>query len=440
MFAQTRVEYYPSDQNIINPERGFYSAISSWDSDGKLNAERLKNVRAKQQSLILREYYIPAYANSDLDSNFFNLLDNDFSLMRQEGIKCVLRFAYSNEICIPDAPLKSILRHIEQLGPYLQKYSDVIAFMQAGFIGAWGEWHSSENGLDNTESRKAILEKILSVLPSDRMVQVRTPYFKRSIFNLKDPLTKEEAFNGSYYSRVGHHNDCFLADYNDIGTYSDTTEEINYLGIDSKYVPVGGETCAPSTFSECENSLYQMQRLHWTYLNNDYHRQVIKNWDFNCCLEEIQKRLGYRFVLLNGEFTDSSKPGGIINFQLKLTNTGFAPLYNKRNVELILKNDKKQYVLKLKNDPRFWESGDTITLNITAGLPENIPAGNYSLFLNMPDISVNLYNNPMFSIRLANKDTWESVTGFNNLNAVINISNSNSADNYSGEMIFMESK
>jgi hypothetical protein len=436
VLCQTKTEYLASEENFPNPERGFYSSMSSWDGDGKLNPDRLKNVKAKQQSLILREYYIPAYANSDLDSNFFSLLDNDFNLMRKMGIKCILRFAYSNEICIPDAPLKSILRHIEQLSPYLKKYSDVIAFMQAGFIGAWGEWHSSENNLDNTESRKAILEKILSVLPADRMVQVRTPYFKRSIFNIKAPLNKSEAFSGNYYSRVGHHNDCFLADYNDVGTYSDTTEETNYLSIDSKYVPVGGETCAPGSFSECANSLYQMKRLHWTYLNNDYHRQVIKDWDFNCCLEEIQKKLGYRFVLLNGEFTDSSKPGGLISIKVKLTNIGFASLYNPRNIELVLKNDKEQYILKLKDDPRFWQSGDTVTLNVTAGLPEDITTGNFSLYMNMPDVSAFLHDNPLFSIRMANKDVWEPLTGYNNLKASVNVNNENKAESYTGEIIF----
>ena len=57
---------------------------------------------------------------------------------RKAGIKIILRFAYSIAMDEPDAPLSVILQHLDQLKPILQENKDVIAVLQAGFIGSWG--------------------------------------------------------------------------------------------------------------------------------------------------------------------------------------------------------------------------------------------------------------------------------------------------------------
>jgi hypothetical protein len=65
----------------------------------------------------------------------------------------VVRFAYNQDQTSPFAePIKArILAHIEQLKPLLKTNSDVIAVLQQGFIGAWGET-SSVAILDNDVS------------------------------------------------------------------------------------------------------------------------------------------------------------------------------------------------------------------------------------------------------------------------------------------------
>ena len=45
-------------------------------------------------------------------------------------------------------------------------------------------------------------------------------------------------------------------------------------------------------------------------------------------------------------------------------------------------------------------------------------SGEYTLYLNLPDPSEKLRDNPLFSIRLANNDTWEEKTGFNKLQTI----------------------
>jgi Domain of unknown function (DUF4832)/Domain of unknown function (DUF4874) len=436
--SQVRVNYKSSDEIIYNPERGFYTELTSQAEQSPLTISSLEQIRAKGQSLILRMYYLKTFRYRPLNEVELNLIKNDFNVLRQVGMKCILRFAYSEDIGQQDAPLDIVLEHISQLKPILQENSDVIAVMQAGFIGAWGEWHSSTNGLDTVTNRQKILFAILNALPANRMVQVRTPHYKREVFDRTTPITRVEAFNGSMYSRVGQHDDCFLANWNDYGTYSDTVEEEQFISEDCKYVPMGGETCNPSPYSTCSNAIYQMEKLHWSFLNSGYNPVIIDGWKKNGCFDKIAKRLGYRFQLLEGVFNDSLRPGGGFRFDIRLTNTGFASLFNPRDVELIILNQsgKGKYFVKLPDDPRFWEPGDTVDLSGEAGLPEDMPNGKYSVYLNLPDPAPRLHAVPYYSVRFADEDMWDSSSGYNNLNYTLLVQSGEGGRMYTGLYYF----
>ena len=78
-------------------------------------------------------------------------MDTYFNKLRELGKKAVLRFAYETAFMgrAGSGPtLEDVLRHMEQLKPFLAQNTDVIQVVQAGFIGAWGEWHSSFHGLE----------------------------------------------------------------------------------------------------------------------------------------------------------------------------------------------------------------------------------------------------------------------------------------------------
>ena len=59
-------------------------------------------------------------------------------------------------------------------------------------------------------------------------------------------------------------------------------------------------------------------------------------------------------------------------------------------------------------------TGATVTA-ATFGTKVNGLSGEYTLSLNLPDPAEKLRNNPMFSIRLANKNVWDESTGYNKL-------------------------
>jgi ABC-type phosphate/phosphonate transport system ATPase subunit len=81
---------------------------------------------------------------------------------RDVGVKVILRFVYNEDSSGNDTTLNRMIKHIEQIqsNGILVNNADVIAVVQAGFIGAWGEWHSSSNM--HHESDLASCGKLLS--------------------------------------------------------------------------------------------------------------------------------------------------------------------------------------------------------------------------------------------------------------------------------------
>ena len=201
-------------------------------------------------------------------------------------------------------------------------------------------------------------------------------------FDPTSAITPQQAYNGTFVARVGHHNDCFLADDNDMGTYwrnnrLDTALAKTYLQFDSRFVPMGGETCQQSKFTMCANALRELARLRWSFLNADFNTDVLKSFESNGCLDEMKRRLGYRFSLLNAEFTSRVSQSGPLTFAMTLTNTGWAAPFNRRDVELLLRNikDGSVFSLKLPVDPRFRLAGDTASVNVSVGIPSTMKGG-----------------------------------------------------------------
>ena len=151
-----QVSYKASNEIIVNPERGFYKATScEMGISGALSVSTLKNYRANGYSLIFRYFYLKNFRDKALTDEALQFFDKDMAAMREAGVKCVLRFAYTSLETEPDAPLSIIQTHIDQLKPYLAKNADVIAVWQAGFIGSWGEWYYTTNNLNVSRSGKS---------------------------------------------------------------------------------------------------------------------------------------------------------------------------------------------------------------------------------------------------------------------------------------------
>jgi Domain of unknown function (DUF4832)/Domain of unknown function (DUF4874) len=481
--STTTINYTEITTDFPNPERGFYRYSEVKASNFvSLNLNELKGYRNEQSlwsanykvlsTLVFRYYVLDGFNSVPLTATLLNSIKADFQIARLAGVKLIPRFVYTVTanagscpeafICPPygDASKAVVINHIAQLKPIFTENTDVIACVQLGFIGTWGENYytdffgdpsgnaGTEKLLDNNwQDRIDVLQALLNAVPKDRMVQIRYPQFKqRFVYGVSanvssQPLTEAEGFTETDKARIAFHNDCFLSGPNDVGTYEDygntstprSSSNIvvsslrDYKKQDSKYVAVGGETCDDifSPQNNCEpigRAQTEMAEMHYSFLNAHYNTTVNNDWQSDGCMLPIKTRLGYRFVLKNITFPKKAVVGQPINIVINLNNIGYASPYNPRPVELLLRSTVSGFVRKFtfNTDIRRWFNG-AIKLDESFTLPADMSPGDYEVLLNMPDKYPSINTRSEYAIRVANKDVWEDATGYNNLGYTLTV-------------------
>ena len=411
--------YPSSDEDFPNPERGFYVQMEYNPENGQsrpLDPAMLRRARENGMSLLRMYWILSEFRDRPLSPAMLDRVRADFAAARASGVKVIGRFAYNfGPIGAPDAPLDRVLAHLDQLRPVLRENADVLAFLEAGFIGTWGEWHHSTNGLmDHT---REIVAKMLEVLPQDRMLALRYPRLKTDLYG-PEPLTPREAFTSTPKARIGAHNDCFLASQTDWGTWSkNMAAEKTFYHQDNLFVPQGGETCNfkedAQPYVSCANALQELDFQHFNTLNALYHKEVLDSWVKGGCMPEIRRRLGYRFRLLN---YSAQVEGRDVRVSVTIRNDGFANLYNPRPVLLVLRDHAtgRMQRVAIAADPRRWMASESATASVTVTpLP-----GEYDILLHLPDAAPSLLGRPEYAVRFANRGVWEPATGMNRLGEI----------------------
>ena len=208
-----------------------------------------------------------------------------------------------------------------------------------------------------------------------------------------------------------------MADQNDMGTFGSNLYR-EYWASESKYLIFGGETCQPSAYAKCDRTIETMKALHISYLNFSYHKSVINGWQKEGCLEDMKRLIGYRLVGTDVATTKEPKVGEELKVVLTLVNEGFSAPKNPRDIEMLLINTadpEDRYSVVPNSDPRFWFTDEMQTVEVSF-VPKN--AGQYNIYLYLPDPKPTLHDDPRYAIRLANKDCWDETTGYNYLTTV----------------------
>ena len=431
LHAQT-VTYTENTSIISNPDRGLQKYSSTNSSDvlspqstfiyNQLSQSTLTNWRTGTDKItvVYRYFILPSV---DLNSTYLTNMQTDFNRIRNSGLKCIIRFAYTNDCdsgcdtgTNQQQPSKTqIISHISQLSNVINTNKDVIFSIQCGFIGTWGEWYytgSSEFGHKGTvstlqwQNRKDIVDAMLINFHEDIPLQVRYANAKKQMYGNFVP-------SGFEQDRIGFYNDAFLNSYGDMGTYSVSgqftnpvgSSDYNFISNTTKYLPMTGETNGlNSPRTDATNAIYEMNLLNFNTLNRDYYTQNWNNWISSGKYNEIVNNLGYRLVLVS-----TTLSGNELSLQIK--NNGYSKVIFKKNTYLVLRNGNGDIKRLTNIDIRTLNKGLN---NIVVTIPSDIPDGDYSLLLHIADS--NLENRPEYSIQFANNNIFESTTGYNNLN------------------------
>lgn len=427
--------------------------------------------------------YITEFSECRISDAKIALLEKSLARIRKRGLKTMLRFAYENgRESLVGPTLDRILGHLDQLAPVIQANSDVICVMQAGFVGAWGEWHSSKHQIEKDRANLArLMEKILDVLPKDRMTQVRSPRYKRWVIGHEEvegmPIVDATtAHSGSPLARIGFHNDGFLAGDTCGGTFRDPpffsnpgNPEFDYTTRESPYVAADGELFWRDHAGHIDGFKAMLRmRLHHYGTFSIWHSHSgregkpysIDNWMRQrvtaeqiatarlpqddgyftdstgapverTAFEYITDHLGYRLELQQAKFTEALRAGGRFSLEVELINRGFAVPHNPRPVIAVL-IDWEGRVAELPFDgvrPCEWQPFDpgdetfapmTHPFSLVVDLPDGVEPGWYQLGLWLPDAATSIRLDPRYAVRMANRDVpwWIDYEGKYGVNII----------------------
>ena len=404
----------------------------------------------------------------DLDETFFASWRQTLENCRQNGCMVGLRFRYdANGKDDPEpASFDQVLAHIAQIkeSGLLEDYKDIIALVESGFVGKWGEQHGGK--YTSVEYKSKLLDALLEAVPETIHVTVRTPdTFAVWAGHKRSELADQEIWKAAESSsdpvdkrilskRVGMYNDGYMGSNSDLGTYADRERETEWLSSVAEETYYGGEFSGNIEFAQQydtylpENALSEMYKTHLSYINGNIF-QLYKNYTFGeeydiegvdnsayygqNVFQFIRDHLGYRFVLRNSELTANVSQGGNLKLRFSIENTGFANPIPHTQGYIILEKDGIYVKSPVDLDCHNWRSCTTTDIELTMKLPDTIRTGSWNVYLKetMGGYSDELAEMPLRSIRFANEGVWNNALGADLLGTVnISASSSNGTDNY----------
>lgn len=395
----------PADPNgsqaLRNPERGLRLEIGA----GHIDTDRIKYGAAAEQwpfkkfasdgVTVGQAYcYLTQFYNTPVSQEKLAAIQRDFDHLRNlgNGSKFLLRFAYEFDGVTNGPTAEQICGHMKQLKPVLDRNWDVIYALQIGWVGLWGEFHTSVQKTEKDPAKTAlIVQGTLDLLPPDRFTMMRRMAYKSTALKQlgrMEEVTAATAFSQSPAAKIGFFNDGTLANGSDGGTFPTPpyfsaigNPEFAYLVREAPFIPVDGELFWSSqvtkdsalnaklpfhgldlTYSSATQAIERLRLHHYStfsYVHGFSGLEkpvygVIDSWketvltpdelsagkfpfspDYFCgaprtAFEYIRDHLGYRLEAQRAAFSAKASPGKMFDVEIDIINRGFATMINPR--------------------------------------------------------------------------------------------------------------
>ncbi|MCR5599727.1 MAG: DUF4832 domain-containing protein [Ruminococcus sp.] len=457
------INYKEVVETIPNPGAGYTKTVWAHCSPNKTEVYDPKG------SIVLFFINIGQFSSGingkqdyDLDETFFNAWKQTFANCRKNGCMIGVRFRYDETgIENPEpATFDKVLSHIKQIkeSKLFEEYKDIIAFVESGFVGKWGEQHGGK--YTTVEYKARLLDAMLDAVPAPIPVTVRTPdtfakyagvdrseldddkYYKKYEYS-DDEVVEPIPYLPDFY-RVGIYDDGYMGSDSDLGTYANREIETNWLHIFTENTYFGGEFSGElerafkyDTYLP-KNAIPEMYKNRLSYINSNIFEKY-KEFTFGkeCDIEGvnnsayygetvfkfIRDHIGYRFVLRKSEHSAKVEQGGELVTNFDVENTGFANPVFRPKAALILEKEGRFYEVDMPVDVHSWKSGEVAKNNINWHLPDGIGTGKWNIYMRLSAVDDRYYSSeynkdlvlPKYGIRFANEGVWNEKFGANYL-------------------------
>ncbi|MBR3667923.1 MAG: DUF4832 domain-containing protein [Ruminococcus sp.] len=481
--ADSGISYTESVETIQNPGAGYTSTVWAVCKPGKTP------VYSPTGSLVLFFIDIGAFSSGvngttdadgnyvpgkdyDLDQTFFDSWRQTFDNCRKNGCMIAVRFRYDaiGKADPEPASFDKVLAHIKQIkdSKILSDNEDILAYVESGFVGKWGEQHGGKYTTVDYKTR--LLSAMLNAVPEPVPVTVRTPdtfanliglsradladdkYYKR--YSFSDPDVVVDPFPCILdFERVGLYDDGYMGSDSDLGTYADREIETEWLSRVTHNTYFGGEFSGDIDYAKQfntylpENAIPEMYKTRLSYINGNIF-QLYKDYTFGeeysvegidnsayygqSVFQFIRDHIGYRFVVRKAENTAQTAQGGDVQMKFDLENTGFGEVVFPTRQKVMLEKDGVIYSTNVSfNGGAEWDTVRNISNDLSIKLPDSIDPGEWNIYLRITPAVSNIGHTPKYGIRFANDGIWNAQLGANYMGKV-NITKSDTVgtDNY----------
>lgn len=326
------IDFREAQADTQNPDRGMFTQIRTTKSLGFKLDPKAKNVRVYFLIDRFIDVPIPNYEIFNLDTSLF--------AAEKSNQRLIVRFIY-------DYPSEQLVRsktnrrsartaspaimsvHIRQLAAVLRTHRKAIFAVESGLIGFWGEQHGDTPDKQTPEGVASVVDQWRTALAgSEILVLARYPKAIRTYI-------RSDSNQSSHRPPGGLWNDC-LAAYDD-----------DNMDPPSQSV-VEGETCSlnPRVDYSCSTMKGYFQSISLDLLHSEYFMPTIAQWGAEGCLEDIKRKLGYRYVIRNARLAaDGSQ------LDLQIDNVGWGRSHISRPLHLISKGHNLKIIADLKDFP-----------------------------------------------------------------------------------------
>ncbi|MFC5469422.1 DUF4832 domain-containing protein [Cohnella suwonensis] len=336
---------------------------------------------------------------------------NHFDKWRQDNVKIVLRIIldypgpvkhmdipdwlyneiggrgswYNNDYGVgfsPDYTNAALISyHDKLLQAFGDRYTDdpLIAFVELGSIGHWGEWHTWDSDPNRIPFPKHAV--------SDRYAAAYVRNFPDKLLLMRRPTEIARKYGmGLFNDAFGKTNatvDGFLSWFTS-GYVSWLTGEKEPAMPDFwAKAPSGGEFSDPVKYvsaSRIGETLRQAKLTHVSWLGPSAPVYEQLGGSLQESIDLLLKTIGYRFIIAKVSHEKQIKAGGQLHVELGVTNRGVAPFYFQWPVELSLwsTDNLRVAVWPVNWDIRKWLSGASKEKAVLA-IPVGLPSGDYTM-------------------------------------------------------------
>ncbi len=274
-----------------------------------------------------------------------------------------------------------IAKHERLIRALAERYNDdpLIAYIQLGSLGHWGEWHTRDEDPGRIDFPKRAV--------SDRYAMHYVRYFTNKHLVMRRP--HEVALNqnmGLFNDAFGKRNatiDEFLDWYTN-GYKSWLTQEPEPAMPDFwTYAPSGGEFSDGTRYvtdAYIDDTILQAKLTHVTWMGPNGPYKEPRNGKLQANIDRFLNTIGYRYVIAKESHEQSVAPGGKLHVRATIINRGVAPSYHRWPLEIGIADAAGAVQSKIRSsqDIRAWLSGSR-QVSVDVPIPRSLPAGEYTL-------------------------------------------------------------